>query len=241
MYLSDVSVKKEIAEKTLADSSWEAAFRSSGWFTRGWTLQELLAPSNVEFFSQEGVKLGDKTSLKLLIQKITSISLEALDGAPLFQFSVDERLWWKSDRQTKREEDGAYSLQGIFSVDIAPVYGEGAAGAFKRLMDEIHKLERCIQDARHTDPRDDKKRIEETKGGLLADPYRWVLDNATFQQWQQDPHSRLLWIKGDPGKGKTMLVCGIIDELKKPTNNVSFFYCQGTDSRLNSATAVLRG
>jgi hypothetical protein len=121
------------------------------------------------------------------------------------------------------------------------VYGEGAAGAFRRLTDEIEKLERCVQDIYSTDPHDNKKRIEETKGGLLADSYRWVLDNTTFQQWQQDQHSRLLWVKGDAGKGKTMLLCGIIDELKKSTNDLSFFFCQGTDSRLNSATAVLRG
>ena len=244
MYLSDVLKTKKKADGMLDKFTWEPAFRASRWFTRGWTLQELLAPSTVEFFSQEWAKLGNKTSLKLLIYKITSISLEALDGAPLSRFRVNERLRWKEGRETKREEDGAYSLQGIFSVDIAPVYGEGAAGAFKRLMDEIHKLERCVQDIRHTDPRDDKKRIEETKGGLLADSYRWVLDDATFQQWQQDPHSRLLWVKGDPGKGKTMLLCGIIDELHRSlpqTASLAYFFCQATDSRINSATAVLRG
>jgi hypothetical protein len=231
VYLSGVSTTKGELDYMLGKFTWEFAFRASRWFTRGWTLQELLAPSTVDFFSQEWAKLGDKTSLKLLIHKITGISLKALDGAPLSQFSVDERLRWREGRETKHEEDRAYSLQGIFSVDIAPVYGEGAAGAFKRLMDEIHKLERCVQDVRHTDPKDDKKRIEETKGGLLADSYRWVLDNATFQQWQQDPRSRLLWIKGDPGKGKTMLLCGILDELKRSANDVSFFFCQGTDLR----------
>jgi hypothetical protein len=244
VYLSDVSTAKGESVHMLSEFTWEPALRSSRWFTRGWTLQELLAPSIVEFFSQEGEKLGDRISLKTSIHKITSISLGALSGDPLSQFSVNERLRWKEGRETKREEDGAYSLQGIFSVDIAPVYGEGAAGAFKRLMDEIHKLERCVQDVRHTDPRDDKKRIEETKGGLLADSYRWVLDNATFQQWQQDPHSRLLWIKGDPGKGKTMLLCGIVDELHRSlprTASLAHFFCQATDSRINSATAVLRG
>ena len=241
VYLADVSTRKRKADDMLDEFTWESAFRESRWFTRGWTLQELLAPSTVEFFSQEEEKLGDKTSLKSSIHKITSISLEALDGARLSQFSIDERLRWKGDRHTKREEDGWYSLSGIFDVEIAPAYSEGAASAFRRLMDEIHKLDRCVQDMRSTDPNDDKKRIEETKGGLLADSSRWVLDNTTFQQWQRDPHSRLLWIKGDPGKGKTMLLCGIIDELKRSTNDVSFFFCQGIDSRLNNATAVLRG
>jgi hypothetical protein len=244
VYLSDVSTKKEEAGGLSTEFTWELAFRSSQWFTRGWTLQELLAPSIVEFFSKEWEKLGDKVSLKSFIREITGIPHKALDGAPLSQFSVAERLRWKADRKTRREEDVWYSMAGIFDVEIAPAYSEGATNAFGRLMDEIHKQERCIQDVRHTDPRDDKRRIEETKGGLLVDSYRWVLDNTTFQQWQQDPHSGLLWIKGDPGKGKTMLLCGIIDELHRSmpcTTLLSYFFCQATNSRINNATAVLRG
>lgn len=64
---------------------------------------------------------------------------------------------------TEREEDGAYSMQGIVDVELAPVYGEGAAGAFRRLMDDIHKLERCVQDICSTDPQDDKKRMRRLK------------------------------------------------------------------------------
>jgi hypothetical protein len=82
-------------------------------------------------------------------------------------------------------------------------------------MDEIGKLEKCIQDLYLTNPRDDKKRIEDTKGGLLEDSCRWILENSDFQRWRDDQQSRLLWIKGDPGKGKTMLLCGIIHELEK--------------------------
>ncbi|KAK3933684.1 hypothetical protein QBC46DRAFT_359521 [Diplogelasinospora grovesii] len=70
--------------------------------------------------------------------------------------------------------------------------------------------------------------------------YRWVLDNAEFQRWRDDEHSQLLWIKGDPGKGKTMLLCGIIDELDKSigsTDLLSFFFCQAADSRINNAAA----
>ncbi|KAL2138203.1 hypothetical protein VTI28DRAFT_7276 [Corynascus sepedonium] len=94
-----------------------------------------------------------------------------------------------------------------------------------------------------TDPRHDKTRIEQTKGGLLADSYRWVLDNTDFRQWRNNEESRLLWIKGDPGKGKTMLLCGIIDELKAVSDSslLSFFFCQAADASINNATAVLRG
>ncbi|KAL3584451.1 hypothetical protein FPOAC2_14231 [Fusarium poae] len=91
----------------------------------------------------------------------------------------------------------------------------------------------CMKDLRETDPRDDKTRIQDTKGGLLRDSYRWILDNDDFQQWRDNPQSQLLWIKGDPGKGKTMLLCGIIDELEKePGNRLSYFFCQATEARL---------
>jgi len=242
VYMSDVSSPLLETDEEATPPPWTSDFQKSRWFTRGWTLQELLAPSIVEFFSREQRKLGDKTSLAQQVHEITGIPHSALQGVPLSQFTVDERLLWKEHRHTKLPEDGAYSLLGIFDVYVAPIYGEGAEGAFRRLLDEIHKLGKCIQDIRLTDPRDDKKRIEETKGGLLEGSYRWVLESASFQQWHEDPQSRLLWIKGDPGKGKTMLLCGVVEELKKSTPNLlSFFFCQGTDSRINNATAVLRG
>jgi hypothetical protein len=106
------------------------------------------------------------------------------------------------------------------------------------------KDQECIQHLRTTDPRDDKKRIEETKGGLLEDSYRWILENPDFQQWRNDEEKHLLWVKGDPGKGKTMLLCGIVNELEKSmaeTDLLSYFFCQATDSRISNATAVLQG
>jgi hypothetical protein len=243
VYLSDVSTRKrKFIDTQHIECTWEPAFRSSRWFTRGWTLQELLAPSVVEFFSQEWDRLGDKKLLGSLIRKITGISQDVLNGLPLSQSTINERLQWTEGRETKQEEDRAYSLLGIFDVELAPLYGEGFAAAFKRLMNEIDSLKRCVQDLHSTNPRDDKKRIEETKGGLLVGSYRWVLSNITFQQWRQD--GRMLWVKGDPGKGKTMLLCGIIDELHmllQHTAFLAYFFCQATDSRINSATAVLRG
>jgi hypothetical protein len=99
-----------------------------------------------------------------------------------------------------------------------------------------------MQDLHVTDPRKDKKRIQDTKGGLLRDSYRWILDHADFQRFCDDPQSRLLWIKGDPGKGKTMLLCGIIDELEKgPNSPLSYFFCQATETQLSNAASVLRG
>jgi hypothetical protein len=244
VYLSDVSTSPLTIEREAIPPLWDQDFRKSEWFMRGWTLQELLAPDSVEFFSREWKRLGDKISLKSQIHEITSIPHAVLEGASLSQFSVDERFRWRQDRRTKLEEDKVYSLSGLFNVDMAPVYGEGAEEAFRRLHDKIRKLKECLHDLRPTDPRKDKERIEEAKGGLLEGSYRWVLDNANFRQWLKDPQSRLLWIKGDPGKGKTMLLCGIINELPKmiaSTVSMSYFFCQATDSRINSATGVLRG
>jgi len=95
-----------------------------------------------------------------------------------------------------------------------------------------------------TDSRNDKKRIEETKGGLFRDSYRWILENVEFRRWRNDEQNRLLWIRGDPGKGKTMLLCGIVNELKNSigdTDLVPFFFCQAADARINNASAVLHG
>ena len=141
VYLSDVSTRKRKASDRFSEYTWESAFRSSRWFTRGWTLQELLAPSSdsVEFFSQEGDHLGDKRTLEQQICEITRIPITALRGTPLSQFDVDDKLLWAENRQTKREEDKTYSLFGIFDIQMPLLYGEGRDKAFKRLRDEIDK------------------------------------------------------------------------------------------------------
>ncbi|KAI9778246.1 MAG: hypothetical protein M1839_008270 [Geoglossum umbratile] len=261
VYLSDVSTTKRKASDHFSGFTWEPAFQESRWFTRGWTLQELLAPVSVDFFSRESKQLGDKRTLERQIHEITRIAVLALRGTPLCEFGVEERLSWAKNRETMRKEDKAYSLLGIFDVYMPLIYGEGEENAFKRLRKKINKppkgllqqqasvqMEKedkeCIQHLRLTDPRDDKKRIEETKGGLLEDSCRWILKNSDYQQWHNDQHCRLLWIKGDPGKGKTMLLCGIVNELKKSmakADLLSYFFCQATDSRINNAMAVLRG
>jgi hypothetical protein len=130
VYLSDVSSTGSI--KT------DVAFSKSRWFTRGWTLQELLAPTSVQFFTKDGILLGDKSSLVQEITEITGITPGALQHEePLTNFSIDERMRWARHRRTRREEDEAYSLLGIFDVQMPMIYGEGRAKAFKRLQREI--------------------------------------------------------------------------------------------------------
>jgi hypothetical protein len=117
--------------------AWEGEFRRSRWFTRGWTLQELLAPRVVSFYSGDWTHLGDRYNLKQLIHEITNIPCPALAGASLDTFSVEERLSWSNKRQTMREEDKAYSLLGIFGIFTFLNYGEGEINAFKRLRKAI--------------------------------------------------------------------------------------------------------
>jgi len=139
VYLSDVQMKKRKSVKESSETTWEPAFRSSRWFTRGWTLQELVAPIGVEFFSSEGERLGDKISLQQTLHEITGIAVTALQGYPLSQFSITERMSWAETRRTTREEDCAYSLLGIFNVQMPLVYGEGRKKALDRLREEIDK------------------------------------------------------------------------------------------------------
>lgn len=137
VYLEDVSISGCGSNHQQPEHMWEAAFRTSRWFTRGWTLQELLAPSSVEFFSSERQPLGDKKSLEQQVHKITGIAIPALQGDNLSHFSDEERFEWAGTRETTREEDWAYCLQGIFGVSVPVTYGEGKAQAIFRLKEEI--------------------------------------------------------------------------------------------------------
>jgi hypothetical protein len=136
IYLSDVSKPDTGVDDQRV---WEEAFRKSRWFTRGWTLQELIAPRLVDFFSSEGRRLGSKLSLESKISEITSIANRALRGDALSNFSIKERRSWAEHRYTTIEEDEAYCLIGIFDVSMVPNYSERRDQAFRRLEDEIHR------------------------------------------------------------------------------------------------------
>lgn len=149
VYLSDVSLGGSVQNDSSSQQTWEQAFRHSRWFTRGWTLQELIAPTFVDFFSAEGERLGDKTSLVQEINGITGVSVQALQGRSLADFSADERMLWAERRETKREEDAAYSLLGIFDIYMPLIYGEGRKRAFVRLQKEIKE---SLEDGPSTSP-----------------------------------------------------------------------------------------
>ncbi|KAL6711387.1 hypothetical protein ACN47E_004321 [Coniothyrium glycines] len=139
VYLTDVATPEDVGHHNPTDVLWIEPFRRSRWFTRGWTLQELLAPAHVEFFSKEGSYLGNKSSLEHDICAVTNIHLGALRGGHLAEFSIDDKKGWMGSRETTRAEDMAYCLFGLFGVFLPPIYGEGLRGARQRLEEEIKK------------------------------------------------------------------------------------------------------
>ncbi|KAI9058581.1 HET-domain-containing protein [Trametes sanguinea] len=135
-YLSDVSDDvRVLALDPLACRQ----FRQSRWHTRGWTLQELIAPKHVLFLSRDWTPFGTKASLASALAEITGIDNQVLTHAVSPEsFSVAQRMSWAARRVTTRVEDRAYSLLGLFGIHMPTIYGEGR-GAFLRLQEEIMK------------------------------------------------------------------------------------------------------
>ncbi|CAF3550464.1 unnamed protein product [Fusarium graminearum] len=140
-FLQDVPPSESEEEK-------KRAFRGSRWFSRGWTLQELIAPGKVIFYGQDWKPLGNRSELKDYIKLVTGISEELLDSThhmmeikqrQLGQYSIAEKMYWAAGRETTRPEDIAYCLLGIFDINMPLLYGEGQIKAFKRLQEEIIK------------------------------------------------------------------------------------------------------
>ncbi|PTB44015.1 uncharacterized protein TrAFT101_002574 [Trichoderma asperellum] len=121
-----------------AEHCFSPEFRNSRWFTRGWTLQELIAPRDVVFYSKDWKLLGRKSLLKGLLSEITGIDISVLAGADPSIITVARKMSWAASRMTTRVEDTAYCLMGLFSVSIPLIYGEGK-NAFFRLQEEIIK------------------------------------------------------------------------------------------------------
>jgi hypothetical protein len=92
MYLPDISISGSIENDLSSQLAWKSAFQLSRWFTRGWTLQELIAPTSIEFFSVEDKQLGNKDSIVQEIHEITGISIQALQGSPLSGFNINKRI-----------------------------------------------------------------------------------------------------------------------------------------------------
>jgi hypothetical protein len=140
VYLNDVSVHDSIQHPNFR---WEQAFSRSRWFKRGWTLQELIAPTSILFFPREQCLIGNKDELASTISIVTRIPVPALKGLELQRFSQDERMSWTKGRTTTVPEDAAYCLIGIFDVELNMLYAEGDYN--KRKNAAMRRLRKAIE------------------------------------------------------------------------------------------------
>ena len=260
VYMADVSTRKRQRGDEDALKTWEQTFRKSRWFTRGWTLQELLAPTIIEFFSSDGKKLGDRETLKEQIHEITGISFQALEGSPMHVLSVSERRGWAESRVTTLPEDGAYCLMGLFDVSMATRYGEGKEKAFERLNNKIKKANMATENQPPAGDRDAAKKREAILRWLSppdpstnhqkalklrqADTGLWFLGNEQYAEWKASPSS-FIWLHGIPGCGKTILSSTIIEDVLQHCTNdpgkaVAYFYFDFKDRQKQSSEPMIK-
>lgn len=134
-YLSDFLLEPELGHR-----QFESDLAKSQWFSRGWTLQELIAPAEVKFYDSKWRYFGTKQDLAGAISKITGISKALLQGKRgLKKFSCAQKMSWAAKRRTTRPEDRTYSLLGLFGVSLPLIYDGDGSRAFKRLQEEIIK------------------------------------------------------------------------------------------------------
>ena len=251
VYLTDVSIDGEGQTVSSGDNLWERAFQRSRWFQRGWTLQELLAPKVVEFYSKEGHFLGSKESLKSQIHKVTGIPLQALHGQSLAEIPPDERFRWIESRKTSEPEDLAYSMLGIFDIHMPLIYGEGTTKAFRRLREETRKVDagmsmeedhclQCLYPSGMDYDQQKNQNPDRVPGTCL-----WTLDHPKYIDWRDKDTTQLLWISADPGCGKSVLAKCIVDEdLPKafrndPPRPILYYFFKDTGAEQRSACRAI--
>ena len=180
-YLYDVPGGAEIASNP--------AFRGSEWFGRGWTLQELIAPTRVIFYApgRDGWwRLGEKATSPRILSEITGIRSDVLSGIrPPTSVSIAQRMSWASKRKTTRPEDLSYCLMGLFNVNMPMIYGGDEEGdkTFLRLQEEIMK----DSDDESLFGWRDNTASDTSTTGLLATHPRLFEDSAhyfSYQDWE---------------------------------------------------------
>lgn len=133
VYLDDALTENDPPSR---EPNFERMLRDSKWITRGWTLQELIAPSTVVFYDSAWSPIGEKHDNLASIRRVTGIPESVLATGDLSYASVAQKMAWAANRRTSRVEDRAYSLLGIFGVHLPMLYGE-RENAFHRLQEEI--------------------------------------------------------------------------------------------------------
>ena len=200
-YLSDVEPADR--DDVFAEKS---SFRRSRWFTRSWTLSELIAPEKMEFYARDWTHLGSKGAEKFLklLAKLSGIPIDVLNRqTDLEDVSIATRMQWAAGRHTTRVEDIGYSLLGIFGVQISINYGEGS-NAFIRLQQEIlpktHDQSLFAWFADDDPPQAPSQQAGEIKmWGLLADSPRRFAQSGNLQPVTNSTVAEIPW--GMTGKG----------------------------------------
>ncbi|KAH8201323.1 hypothetical protein TruAng_004491 [Truncatella angustata] len=233
VYLADVPYGDYQTHEP-ARSTWKVAFRKSRWFTRGWTLQELIAPRAVEFFSAQSQQLGNKSSLEQTIHEITQIPVHILRGDPVSQYGIEERIEWSKNRKTTRPEDKAYSLLGILDLSLPVIYGEGRNRAFERLRTEfsIRSAQvRVLAKLPIAEGASFDSHAEEHNPYCLPDTRIEVL--GEIFRWAQDPHSKTVyWLNGMAGTGKSTISRTLAHTFAKSSAlGATFFFKRGEGDR----------
>jgi hypothetical protein len=223
VYLSDLSLKKRKLDTDPLDT-----LKDCKWFTRGWTLQELVASKRIEIYARDGY-VGSREKLLPTLKSITGINL----GDPLPDHAT--RLSWVTKRVTKRPEDKAYCMLGMCDVSLVPLYGEGGELAWQRLQEAItHRhgtialqtrsaaTDQNLQEAALKEHREElvearRKAVlkalrfdvletrRKTVKEALAETCKWALSHPACAKWLKMEH-KFFWIKGKPGAGKSVLV-----------------------------------
>jgi len=224
VYLPDVSIHDDDHDK-FSRYNWESAFRKSKWYTRGWTLQELIAPASVEFFSVEGKFLGDKKSLQQQIHEITGISLQALQGESMSQFDFAERMSWATTRQTTIEEDAAYCLLGIFDVHMPLIYGEGRKKALVRLQKEFQESSKPPS----LTPKDDAPWIVPFERNLRFIGRKSQLAQLEEKITVRGGQTTKVAVIGLGGIGKTQLVLELVHRIREKDKVCSVIWIPATN------------
>ena len=189
-------------------ADFSAAFPACHWLTRGWTLQELIAPQRVLFYDAGWKLRGSKLDHSALIARCTKIPAAVLRfEQKLEAYSVKTRLAWADARLTTKPEDAAYCLLGLFDVNLSPIYGEGE-NAFRRLQEEIRKLHLSTDvlsagTDEQTNDKDRPKRFAITPNLLSINVPQKLI--TSYRSWQSYPANLVSTIHHDLNRASSVI------------------------------------
>jgi hypothetical protein len=210
----------------------EYVIRMMAWY---WNLSKhllnegkILGTSFVELRSQLKIQVVDLYKALLSYQIMSVCSYYQNRGLVVLQDIIQLDNWDGNLKDIQAAETAVRQSSEMYNTQQLLGYKK-AQLSLQRGFREEDKYHECLKDLRLTDPAADMKRIEDSKDLLLDKSYVWILNEPSFSQWRKDEKTRLLWIKGDPGKGKTMLLIGINKEISKhdPCSRLlSFLFCK---------------